>query len=189
MKIIAFTGAGISQSAGIPTFNEMPKLREILSVEYRDKNPNEYNREIIKMKEIVKNKKPTIAHYLLSINNIEVITMNIDELHTKANSKVLEVHGHLPTDEELKNCEPCLMYNRPLLYGEVSLEYAAALNKINELDKDDYLLIIGASDYSGIATDIRELAYFIGVNVVEINKNADKELSEFLKEKGMIYKV
>lgn len=189
MKIVAFTGAGISQSAGIPTFDEMPRLREILTAEYRHKKQIEYNKEIKKMKRLVEDKEPTIAHHLLAANNIEVITMNIDKLHTKAGSKVIEVHGHLPTDEELEVCEPCEMYNRPLLYGEVSLEYAAALNKINELEKDDYLLVIGASDYSGIATDVRELAYFIGVNVVEINKNADEELSEFLKEKGMVYKV
>lgn len=189
MKIIAFTGAGISQSAGIPTFDEMPKLRDVLSADYRDKNQKEYDNEIIKMSKMVMDKEPTLAHYLLAINNIEVITMNIDRLHTKANSKVLEVHGHLPTEEELKYSEPCLMYNRPLLYGEVSLNYSSAIKKITELGKNDYLLIIGASDYSGIANDIREVAYFNNVNVIEMNTNADKELSEFLKERGMIYEL
>lgn len=189
MKIIAFTGAGISQSAGIPTFDEMPKLRDVLSVDYRDKNPEEYNDEIIKMSKMIIDKEPTLAHYLLAINNIEVITMNIDGLHTKANSEVLELHGHLPTEVELKFLEPCLMYNRPLLYGEVSLNYSSAIKKIEGLGKNDYLLIIGASDYSGIANNIRKIAYSNNVNVIEMNTNADKELSEFLKERGMIYEL
>lgn len=189
MKIIALTGAGISKVAGIPTFEQKPELRDVLTVEFRNKYPKRYNIEILKMKALTKETKPTLAHYLLTINNIDVITMNIDELHTKAGSKTLELHGHLPSDEELLYTEPCLMYNRPLLYGDVSLNYNKAISMIDSLGKDDYFLVIGASDYSAISVQLRETAYLNNVNIIEMNTNANKELISFLKEKGLKYEL
>jgi NAD-dependent SIR2 family protein deacetylase len=53
MKIVAFTGVGISKSAGIPTFKG---IKEKLSVEFRDNNPEEFESAINKLREMLKDK-------------------------------------------------------------------------------------------------------------------------------------
>lgn len=37
--IIALTGAGISQESGIPTFEENPELRDVLTRDFANENP------------------------------------------------------------------------------------------------------------------------------------------------------
>ena len=50
MKIIAFTGAGISKQSNIPTFMERPDVREKLFRSYAEKNHEEYNEVIRQLK-------------------------------------------------------------------------------------------------------------------------------------------
>lgn len=88
MKVIAFTGAGISKSAGIPTFEEVDGLKEMLSVEFKKARPIEFREATNLLKSNVKDKEPTIAHKVLAEYNIPIITMNIDGLHQKAGSKM-----------------------------------------------------------------------------------------------------
>ena len=47
MKILAFTGAGISKQSNIPTFMERPDVREKLFRSYANTHHEEYN-EVIK---------------------------------------------------------------------------------------------------------------------------------------------
>ena len=46
MKIIAFTGAGISKQSNIPTFMERPDIREKLFRDYANTHHEEYNEVI-----------------------------------------------------------------------------------------------------------------------------------------------
>ncbi|MBR5555692.1 hypothetical protein IKU74_06755 [bacterium] len=95
MKIIAFTGAGISKSAGIPTFEEIPGIKEKLSVEFKEQYPKEFKDAIDLLINNVKDREPTKAHKILAELDIPIITMNVDNLHTKAGSKnVIELHGN-----------------------------------------------------------------------------------------------
>ena len=50
MKIIAFTGAGISKQSNIPTFMERPDVREKLFRSYADRHHEEYNEVIRPLK-------------------------------------------------------------------------------------------------------------------------------------------
>ena len=50
MKIIAFTGAGISKQSGINTFMEKPEIREKLHRSFAKKYPQEYNQVIKELK-------------------------------------------------------------------------------------------------------------------------------------------
>ncbi len=107
-NIVFFSGAGISEASGIPTFRGKDGLWSIYSVD-----------EIATMSAFVKNPKlvwqwynyrrklasiaqPNMAHYSLTkIENIfqdrfTLITQNIDSLHKKAKTKkVIELHGNI----------------------------------------------------------------------------------------------
>ena len=99
MKIIAFTGAGISKSAGIPTFLDTPGAKEKFSVEYRKANPVDFYEEKLKRVKMFDGKEPTKAHKALAELPIPIITMNIDCLHSKAGSRlVYELHGNYIDD-------------------------------------------------------------------------------------------
>ena len=95
MKIIAFTGAGISKSAGIPTFLDTPGVKEKFSVEYREANPVDFYTEKLERVKMLHGKEPTKAHKALAELSIPIITMNIDCLHSKAGSRIVyEIHGN-----------------------------------------------------------------------------------------------
>ena len=64
MKVIAFTGAGISKSAGIPTFEEVPGLKGKLSLEYKNAHPEEYQKVC---NEMIKNMVDILCHVAVTI--------------------------------------------------------------------------------------------------------------------------
>ncbi len=101
MKIIAFTGAGISKQSNIPTFMERPDVREKLFRSYAQRHHEEYNEVIRQLKANMNGAKPNDAHYALAEYHIPIITMNIDGLHRLAGSDALELHGGLPEDDEM----------------------------------------------------------------------------------------
>ena len=58
MKIIAFTGAGISKQSNIPTFMERPDVREKLFRSYANTHHEEYNEVIKQLKANMNGAKP-----------------------------------------------------------------------------------------------------------------------------------
>mgnify|MGYP003368770145 CR=1 FL=1 len=101
MKILAFTGAGISKQSNIPTFMERPDVREKLFRSYANTHHEEYNEVIKQLKANMNGAKPNDAHIALSEYHVPIITMNIDGLHKLAGSDALELHGGLPEDDEM----------------------------------------------------------------------------------------
>ena len=101
MKILAFTGAGISKQSNIPTFMERPDVREKLFRSYANTHHEEYNEVIKQLKANMNGAKPNDAHIALAEYHIPIITMNIDGLHKLAGSDALELHGGLPEDDEM----------------------------------------------------------------------------------------
>ena len=95
--ILAFTGAGISQASGVPTFAEQPGIRDCLTRSYAIQHPAEYGRVITDMKKACDAAVPSDAHIALAEYDVPVITMNVDGLHQKARSRhILAIHGTLP---------------------------------------------------------------------------------------------
>lgn len=176
--ILAFTGAGISKASGIPTFEELGVLRNSLSRTYANQHPQEYEEFIRDLIGFCRNAKPNDAHYALAEYNIPIITMNIDELHKRAGSQnVLEIHGTLPKDPT----NASLLVGTPILYGDLAPLYKDAVKKVAELGKGDVFLVIGASLYTGISQELREIAYMNGATIVEINDNAEKKVRDYLE--------
>ena len=164
MKIIAFTGAGISKSAGIPTFEEVPGLKDKLSIDFKQNHPIEFTKTIKQLIANFRHKKPTKAHNILALFNVPIITMNIDCLHTKAGSKkVFEIHGNYKD-------------NNIVLYGEKMLCSKEALNLLVTL------LIIGTSMQTSFANVLKDYATQLGITIKEINTNADVEVPKFFKD-------
>lgn len=176
--ILAFTGAGISKASGIPTFEELGFLRNSLSRTFASQYPQEYENIIKDLIGFCGNAKPNDALYALAEYNIPIITMNIDELHKKAGSQnVLEIHGTLPQDPT----NASLLVGKPILYGDIAPLYKDAVKKVAELGEGDVFLIIGASLYTGISQELREIAYMNDATIVEINDNAEKRVRDYLE--------
>lgn len=176
MNIIALTGAGISKAAGIPTFEEVPHLKEKLSIEFKIKHPIEFETTINFLKETVKDKMPTKAHKILAYFQIPIITMNIDSLHQQAGSKlVYELHG------SLRN-------NNVVLYGQNILHANDSINLIKETAKrakdnneKATLLVVGTSLQTQFANRIIYQAQTCEMAVHIFDQNADVELKEFFE--------
>lgn len=178
--IVAFTGAGISKESGISTFQEKPNVRDKLTRTYASRHPEKYRALMREFVNEMSDKKPNDAHIALAEYDIPIITMNIDDLHEKAGSKhIIKIYGRLPNKKELDHCEK--LYGVPVLYGDPAPGYSEALNIIELMDKEDLLLIIGASNYTRFSTEIRTLARLYGINIVDIQENAAKNTRKVIE--------
>lgn len=176
MKIIALTGAGISKAAGIPTFEEVPHLKEKLTVEFKRDNPIEFEETMNFLKVAMCGKTPTKAHKILAYFQIPIITMNIDSLHQTAGSNlVYEVHGSLKKDN-------VVLYGQNIFHANDSLnllkETAKSAKNNNEKAT---LLVIGTSLQTQFANALVDFAQSLGMAVHLFNQNADVELKEFFE--------
>ncbi len=177
MKIIAFTGAGISKSAGIPTFEEREGIKEKLSVEFKNSHPKEFQQIMENLRKTVEGKEPTKAHKALADLQIPVITMNVDGLHQKAGSRVVfEIHG---------SCRD----NNVVLYGQDILHKIDVMNliiqtarKAKSENEKAVFLVIGTSMQTAFANLLVWIAEDEGMEVHYINENADEEVPKFLKQ-------
>lgn len=180
MKIIAFTGAGISKQSHIPTFMERPDVREKLFRSYANTHHKEYNEVIRQLKTNMKHAQPHDGHLALAEYHIPVITMNIDGLHKRAGSDALELHGGLPEDDEMDIAYS--LYNKPVLYGDSAPNYQHAYEMVSSLQSGDVFLVIGCSFHTGISVDLRNVAKRRGARIIEIQEDAQHNVRKVLEE-------
>lgn len=179
MKIVAFTGAGISKQSNIPTFMERPDVREKLFRNYANNHHEEYNEVIKQLKANMNGAEPNDAHIALAEYDIPVITMNIDGLHKQAGSDALELHGGLPEEDELSIAWS--LFNKPVLYGDPAPNYQKAYEMVGALKKNDIFIVIGCSYHTAIACDLREVAKSRGAKIIEIQEDAAHNVRKVLK--------
>lgn len=180
MKIIAFTGAGISKQSNIPTFMERPDVREKLFRSFAKRHHEEYNDVIRQLKANMNGAKPNDAHLSLAQYNIPVITMNIDGLHKLAGSNALELHGVLPEDDEMDIAYS--LYDKPVLYGDPAPNYQKGYEMVYELEPGDIFLVIGCSFHTGISVDLRNVARSRGAKIIEIQEDAAHSVRKVLED-------
>jgi len=106
MKIVVFSGAGVSADSGISTFRDADglwaqhRIEDVCTPEALERN-----REMVihfynmRRRELL-SKSPNPAHYAIKeleqYYKVEVVTQNVDNLHERAGSqKVLHLHGEL----------------------------------------------------------------------------------------------
>lgn len=179
MKIVAFTGAGISKQSNIPTFMERPDVREKLFRNYANNHHEEYNEVIKQLKANMNGAEPNDAHIALAEYDIPIITMNIDGLHKQAGSDALELHGGLPEEDELSIAWS--LFNKPVLYGDPAPNYQKAYEMVGALKKNDIFVVIGCSYHTAIACDLREVAKSRGAKIIEIQEDAAHNVRKVLK--------
>lgn len=177
MKVIAFTGAGISKSAGIPTFEEVDGLKDKLSVEFKQEHRDEFIDAMCSLKRSVENKEPTKTHKALAEYSIPIITMNIDNLHRKAGSKVVfEIHGNYLEDN-------IVLYGENILFKEEVINLIIKTAKQAKIEKEEAtFLVVGTSMQTYFAHILVSLAEQNGMKVHFINSNADEEVPKFLNK-------
>ena len=192
-RIIFFTGAGISVESGIPTFQEQPGIRDKLSRDFANTYPEEYRKTIRSMLDSCEKAEPNAAHLAIAELGCPVITMNVDKLHTKAGSKnVIEIHGELPTREQLEDEWFPEEYRGIVLYGDMAPRYHDAEKLVKSLVfGESVFVIVGVSFYTAISDRLYDLARRRGADVFIINKNAATEVPELcekLKAEGYLWR-
>ena len=173
-KIIFFTGAGISAESGIPTFQELPGIRTKLTRSFAQSNPEEYRQIVRDMKEVCDRAKPNAAHYAIAELDCPVITMNVDGLHTRAGSKqVIDVHGALPTTEQLEAPDFVSTYQGLVLYDDFAPKYDDAIKLVKSLEYGkSHFVIVGTSFYTSISLKLLKLAKQKKASVIVIDDHA-----------------
>ena len=182
-KVIFFTGAGISVDSGIPTFQEQPGIRDKLSRDFANEYPEEYREAICEMVDCCENAEPNAAHIAIAEGGFPVITMNVDKLHTKAgNQNVIEIHGVLPTREELDEELFPITYDGIVLYGDIAPKYEEAIKLVKSLEYGkSYFIIVGTSFYTGISETLLKIAKQRKAVIEVINSNASERVPVICK--------
>lgn len=195
---VFFTGAGISAPV-IPTFEENPEMRSVLSLGYLNEYYEDFWRKVIDMQKVCSAAQPTTAHRMLAGQDqtrCRIVTMNLDGLHTKAGSEhVLEVHGNFNEVECMRcnrkfsfgtvhckelYCPTCGGKMRPkiMLYGDKNIPEYQMATKYLPMAKE--LVIVGTSFKTNFACEYKLMAEKIGVPIKIFNTNANEELCEYL---------
>lgn len=177
VQFLALTGAGISKASGIPTFQEMPELKEKLTVEYRSHQRRENFKKVLdQLRDTVTGHKPNAAHKALAKHDIPIVTMNVDGLHQKAGSGiVVECHGNAAE-------------NTVVLYGEKAA-YDVAYNLLNMLsanaeveNKKKVLLVIGTSYQTQFAQEFVCRAMADNWKIVDIHEDAEHRVEQAIQK-------
>jgi NAD-dependent deacetylase len=171
MNIVAFTGAGISKASGVPTFTDMPEIRERLTRDFATDYPAEHAEVLEKMRQMMRPARPNDAHLALAEYEVPVCTMNIDGLHQRAGSTyVIEMHGNL--DGEI------------VLYGDMAPSYQLAIDLVEAKAQlpQPVLLIIGTSGYTMITHSMESMAKSLGYRIIKINRNAEAQVRLTLEQ-------
>lgn len=198
-SVLFFTGAGISAESGIDTFrgkgglwNKM-KPQELASFDGFMRNPNlvwewyQYRRKILK------GTGPNPGHLAIAefekyIDNVIVVTQNVDNLHFRAGStNILELHGNIQRNycidcktyygmddfldvDEAPKCPKCGGMIRPdvVWFGEnLPQNIFAEAEKIAK--QSDVCFVVGTSAVVYPAAHIPMSAKESGSYMVEIN--------------------
>lgn len=179
-NVFIYTGAGISASAGIPTFRGENGLWSRQDLEFYS-SPMSWQLYTYKcwvayekFRELTNSARPTQSHLaikeLQDEMNVTVATSNVDSLHYRTGTPTFEVHGTLDqivcmgcghVDDMPKaalasypNCKKCASYMRHnVVLWEEPIKYTAQVT--NAIQKADCIILIGMS---GIVTDIGQIA-------------------------------
>ncbi len=123
-KIAALTGAGISTESGIPDFRSSTGIYQttseaVFSIDFFNENPGEFYRIFGPFYAQTVAAAPNAGHVALADlerlgKRVEIVTQNIDALHTAAGStSVWEIHGTLRTS----SCVACERSFEPSVFG------------------------------------------------------------------------
>ena len=203
-KIVVLTGAGISAESGIPTFRDTDGIwtkissEEMASFDAFYKNTAIVSELYKKRRTIIEKTKPNDGHIALAklghlIPSINIITQNIDGLHSKAGSKnVIEIHGSIMQNYciDCKKDYTCQEFDeifeadsmhipkclcggliRPnvVWFGE-QLPQEALEKSFYLAEKADVFLAIGTSAQVRPAADLPIVALQNGAYLIEINR-------------------
>ena len=173
--ILALTGAGISKASGIPTFQDIPGIKDKLDVDFRAQHPEEFDRVVQQMKDNMRGKEPNAAHRALAEHDIPVVTMNVDGLHQKAGSKiVVECHGNLEDGT-------MVLYGERAFYEQAFNLLQQATDVADKRQQKKILLVIGTSYETQFANAFVQSALYLGWALAEVNHDAEHLVAPFLK--------
>jgi NAD-dependent deacetylase len=119
MKILVFTGAGVSAESGIPTYRDTDglwyehKVEDVATAHALAKKPQKVYDFFNMMRKKLDDHQPNEAHIALADlqkeHEVVIITQNVDDLHERAGSeRVIHLHGCLRNMRTSKN--PPLYY-------------------------------------------------------------------------------
>jgi NAD-dependent deacetylase len=196
-KIVLFTGAGISVPSGIPDFRSDNGLynektddfispEQIISHSYFMFNPKKFF-EFYGNKMVYKKAKPNLAHeYFARLDNVIVVTQNIDNLHQEAGSKIVyELHGSVKrnycmkcrkyydlddiNEKEVNYCNCGGIIKPDVVLYEEPLDDKVVYKAIEAINSCDTLIVVGTS--LTVYPAAAYLRYFRGENLILINKS------------------
>lgn len=194
MKIVILTGAGISAESGIPTFRgngglwKEHKVEEVCSAEIFRSKPEIGLQFYNDRKREAKEAEPNAAHYALTKlqkhHEVTIITQNVDDLHERAGSNVLHMHGslfwkkcttceyysespeYISMDDKCEKCGHNTVRPHVVCFGEYPLFDEPILNALHTCE---LFVAIGTSGSVHPAADFVNMVNDRGINTIEIN--------------------
>ena len=203
-SIVVLTGAGISQSAGLPTYRgpgglwSDPELERLSDVEALVTDRLAACSMFWKFRQSIAGVEPTAAHRVLAAfeqrlhdsQKFLLVTQNVDGLHQRAGSrKVCEYHGSLarwrcelcgaelePPDGELpRHCEQ-IMRPSVVLFGEL-IPPAAEHAATRALRDCQVFIAIGTSGTVWPASSFVRWAEYNGAHRILLNLEVSNDAS------------
>ena len=201
-KLVALTGAGVSQESGLRTFRDAQtglwvqyKPEELASPEAFARDPKLIWDWYAWRREAVKAVRPNFGHYALveiekRIAQFTLITQNVDGLHRMAGSQnVLELHGNIQRvrcsecymiadtwgddTEYVPECEACGGLLRPdVVWFGESLPRDQLEAAVEAARTCEVFFSIGTSGLVQPAASLAHAAHNRGAVVVEVNAEA-----------------
>ena len=169
VRIVVFTGAGVSAESGIPTFRGAGgrwrnfRAEDLATPEAFERDPALVSEWYAWRRGLVREAQPNAAHRAIArLRDAVVVTQNVDGLHARAGSRdIIELHGNIFREREWRG----LMRPDVVWFGE-ALPRDAWDRATKVISESDLLLVIGTSRVVYPAAGLVDLCRGL---VIEIN--------------------